>query len=234
MRRLAVLALEPPLLSSLFAGGEVGRDAQEVGLNLALPIARVRYAGHVPAANLLEVVHPGRDRQLEFLPNLPISDDLQNAARRNGRELLQWLAVPVVDVEVGHGDEPADALGVVRWPEHALAPGVEEPEDGAHHVHEAPDLLDALAFAQPLDDHALLDGHQAGLGAVCLERRRAGGRALADEVRGAGERRFAGAERHRQAGPERPELLPHPRRRGLRPRVRAARRAGEAAREVRH
>mmetsp|Transcript_61314 Transcript_61314/g.154760 ORF Transcript_61314/g.154760 Transcript_61314/m.154760 type:complete len:238 (+) Transcript_61314:463-1176(+) len=72
-------------------------------------------------------------------------------------------------------------LGLVLRSQHALAAHPVQAQDAAHHMHQGPDLLHALALRQPLDDNAFLDGHQTSLRAAIVARAVLG-RDLLDEV----------------------------------------------------
>mmetsp|Transcript_91548 Transcript_91548/g.255760 ORF Transcript_91548/g.255760 Transcript_91548/m.255760 type:complete len:375 (-) Transcript_91548:534-1658(-) len=143
----------------------VGGHADEICHDLPLAVARVGDAGVVLARDLPEVVNSRRQEEADLLPHGAVADVLQRAPGGHRRELLQRLPAPSAQVEVGHGDEPARRVGV-RAPPDALAAGAMQPQDRPHHVHDAPNLLFALALGEVLDDDAVPDGHEPRLRAA--------------------------------------------------------------------
>mmetsp|Transcript_43578 Transcript_43578/g.123316 ORF Transcript_43578/g.123316 Transcript_43578/m.123316 type:complete len:542 (+) Transcript_43578:215-1840(+) len=155
----------------------------ERGRDLVLIVGRVRDARHVLARYVLEVVDPRRHLQLELARDAALPYHLDGAARRHRGELLQGLPVPLANVEVRHGDEPAEVARLHRRLVDTLPADVGEAEDRAHHVHDAPDLLGALPLREVPDHHAAGDRHQPDLLAAAL-RRVGHDRHLLDEVPG--------------------------------------------------
>mmetsp|Transcript_32090 Transcript_32090/g.92086 ORF Transcript_32090/g.92086 Transcript_32090/m.92086 type:complete len:389 (-) Transcript_32090:689-1855(-) len=192
VQHLAVLAGERPSLCG--AVPILRLNPAEVRLDLVLHVARVRHACQVLARNVWEIVDARWHLQAILFEDVAVLDDLERAPRGHGGELLERLAVPAADVHVRHGDEAPGNVRVAGGAVDALPAHVVEAQDGPHHVHEAPNLLDGLALGKVLDDHAVLQGHEANLIAAAILRLVFPCNLL-DEVRRCNHRRLPRVER---------------------------------------
>mmetsp|Transcript_3966 Transcript_3966/g.10982 ORF Transcript_3966/g.10982 Transcript_3966/m.10982 type:complete len:289 (-) Transcript_3966:777-1643(-) len=131
-----------------------------------LHVATVRHTRRVLTRDVRKVVDSRWKPQAELFDDAPIVDDPENASRCHCCELLQLPSVPGVDVQLRHADVAPGQLWTAGAEVNTVPTDAIEAQDGAYHVHQAPDLFYALALAKVLDEDAIGERHQADLTAA--------------------------------------------------------------------